>query len=49
MVLAVVSAAVGVVLFSLHAFSYVIALAVAIVFGLGALVARCVPRSPTPR
>jgi hypothetical protein len=45
MLLAVICAVAAVVLFLLQAFSYVIAVALAVVFGLGALVARVLQRS----
>jgi crossover junction endodeoxyribonuclease RuvC len=44
--LAVISALAAVLLFLLHAFAYVIALALLIVFGFGALVALAIQRSP---
>lgn len=47
--LAVICALAGVALFFMHAFSYVIALALAAVFGLGALVAMGIPHSSAPR
>ena len=48
-VLAVTWALVAVALYVLHAFSYVIALAAAVVFALGALAAKGLIRSGTPR
>jgi Na+-translocating ferredoxin:NAD+ oxidoreductase RnfD subunit len=46
--LALICGVAAILLFFLHAFSYLIAVALAVVFGLGALVARVVQRSPTP-
>lgn len=46
--LAVICAIAGIALFALHAFSYVIALALAVVFALGAILARALWRSHAP-
>jgi hypothetical protein len=47
-VLALICAIAGIALFFLHAFSYVIALALAVVFALGAVLARALQRSHAP-
>jgi CRISPR/Cas system endoribonuclease Cas6 (RAMP superfamily) len=47
--LAVICAVAGIALFTLHAFSYVIALALAAVFAIGALAAMGMQRVRAPR